>query len=95
MSASFRVFLSPDSVPVSPPGTALVVNMIQAEDPLLMLMISVTGVDFSQGSALTSHTHTHTHALDEHISPGQRPGMTHFDYSVLKQQVMQGECGGG
>lgn len=35
-----------DGAVVSVPGTALMVNMIQAEDPLLMLMISVTGVDF-------------------------------------------------
>lgn len=35
-----------DSAAVSPPGTAPTVNMIQAEDRLLMLMISVTGVDF-------------------------------------------------
>lgn len=35
-----------DSAVVLPPGTAPTVNMIYAEDLLLMLMISVTGVDF-------------------------------------------------
>ena len=51
-----------------------------------------------QGSVLTAaltsrrKTQTHRHALDEHIRPvqtvrGQCPSMTHFDYSILKQQV--------
>lgn len=45
------IFLSPlfvraDSPAVPPPGTASAVNMIQAEDWLLMLIISVTRVDF-------------------------------------------------
>ena len=56
-----------------------------------------------QGSALTTaltsleththrhtHTHTHPHQMNTsalHTLRGQRPNMTHFDYSVLKQQV--------
>lgn len=57
-----------------------------------MLMIPVTGVDFRAQLWLLpwqvkENTHTHTHALDEHTVWGQRPSMTHFDYSVLKQQV--------
>lgn len=45
----------------------------------------------AMAAALTSlgrHTRAHTHASALHTLWGQRPGMTYFDYSVLKQQVM-------
>lgn len=40
---------------------ALAVNMIGAEDLLLMLMISVTGVDLRAQLLLTNSGKTHTH----------------------------------
>lgn len=86
-------FVQLDSAVVSLPGMALKLNMISAEDLLLMLIISVIGVDFRAQLWLlpwqaSEDTCAHTHAWALRTLWGQRPGMTYFDYSVLKQQVM-------
>lgn len=70
---------------------------------LLTLMISVTGVDFrtqrwlplwqvKESTHQRKHTHAHTRTRQintsgSHTAWVRRPSMTHFDYSVLKQQV--------